>query len=64
MSIDFKKAFDKISYQFSFKIMKKLRLGKIMSDFIKKFYTNIFSKIEINGVFTKKFKIKRGIRQE
>ena len=28
MSIDFEKAFDKISHQFILKIMKKLRLGK------------------------------------
>ena len=63
MSIDFEKAFDKISHQFIFKIMEKLRLGKTIIEFIKLLYNDIFSKIEINGALTKKIIIKRGIRQ-
>ena len=63
MSIDFEKAFDKISHQFIFKIMEKLKLGKIVTEFIKLLYNDIFSKIEINGALTKKIRIKRGIRQ-
>ena len=63
MSIDFEKAFDKISHQFIFKIMEKLKLGKTILEFIKLLYKDIFSKIEINGALTKKIKIKRGIRQ-
>ena len=63
MSIDFEKAFNKISHQFIFKIMEKLRLGKTIIEFIKLVYKDIFSKIEINGALTKKIIIKRGIRQ-
>ena len=63
MSIDFEKAFDQISHQFIFKIMEKLRLGKIIIGFTKLLYKDIFSKIEINGALTKKIRIKRGIRQ-
>ena len=63
MSIDFEKAFDKISHQFIFKIVEKLKLGKIVTEFIKLLYNDIFSKIEINGALTKKIRIKRGIRQ-
>ena len=63
MSIDFEKAFDKISHQFIFKIMEKLKLGKTVIKFIKLIYKDIFSKIEINGALTKKINIKRGIRQ-
>ena len=63
MSIDFEKAFDQISHQFIFKIMEKLRLGKIIIGFTKLLYKDIFSKIEINGALSKKIMIKRGIRQ-
>ena len=63
MSIDFEKAFDQISHQFIFKIMEKLRLGKIIIGFTKLLYKDIFSKIEINGALTKKIMIERGIRQ-
>ena len=64
MSIDFKKAFDKFSHQFIFKIMEKLRLGKLyILEFIKLLYKGIFSKLETNGTLTKKIIIKRGIRQ-
>ena len=38
MSIDIEKAFDKISHQFIFKIMKKLKLGKTIPKFIKLLY--------------------------
>ena len=54
MSIDFEKAFDKISHQFIFKIMEKLRLGKTIIEFIKLLYKDTFSKIEINGAFNQK----------
>ena len=63
MTIDFEKAFDKISHYFIFKIMEKLKIGNKNLDFIKLLYKDIFSKIEINGDYTSKIKIKRGIRQ-
>ena len=63
MTIDFEKAFDKISHHFIFKILEKLKIGNKNLGFIKLFYKNIFSKIEINGDYTSKIKIKRGIRQ-
>ena len=62
MTIDFENAFDKISHHFIFKILEKLKIGNKNLGFIKLFYENIFSKIEINGDYTSKIKIKRGIR--
>ena len=63
MTIDFEKAFDKVSHHFIFKIMEKLKIGNKNLGFIKLFYKKIFSKIEINGDYTSEIKIKRGIRQ-
>ena len=63
MTIDFEKAFDSISHHFIFETLEKLKIGDINLSFIKIFYNNIFSKIEINGAFTSKINIKRGIRQ-
>ena len=63
MTIDFEKAFDKISHQLIFKTLEKLNIGKKNLEFLKLFYRDIYSKIEINGITTTKIKINRGIRQ-
>ena len=63
LTIDFEKAFNKISHHFIFKIMEKLKIGNKNLGFVKLLYNNIFSKIEINGDHTLKIKIKGGIRQ-
>ena len=63
MTVDFEKAFDKISHQLIFKTLEKLNIGKKNLEFLKLFYRDIYSKIEINGITTTKIKINRGIRQ-
>ena len=60
---DFEKAFDRLSHQFVFKIFEKLGYGPIIVQWIKIVYSDIESKIEINGAYTDPIRIKRGIRQ-
>ena len=61
--IDFEKAFDRLSHEFIFKILKELGFGKIMLQWFELLYKNNISNIEINGAYTPPIKMKRGIRQ-
>jgi len=61
--VDFEKAFDHLSHDFIFKILKALGFGEIMQNWIKLLYKNTYSNIEINGALTETIQIKRGISQ-
>ena len=63
ISVDQKKAFDKVDRQFLYKIMKKLDCSEIFINFVKKIYKNTFSAISNNGFLSDPFALSMGVRQ-
>ena len=59
---DFETAFDRLSHEFVFKIIKTLGFEQNMQNWIKLLSKNIYSNVELNGALTKPVQIKRGIR--
>lgn len=61
--LDFEKAFDSVSHQFIFKVLELFNFGQSLKKWIKVFYSNSSSSIQINGHLTNRFSIDRGCRQ-
>ena len=61
--VDFKKAFDSLSWSFIHKVLEHYKFGKNMQHWIKTLYTNISSRIINNGHISDSFKLQRGVRQ-
>jgi len=62
-SIDFEKAFDKLEWDFIFKVLRHYGFGETLCKWISLFYTNIESCIINNGYTSNYFKVSRGVRQ-
>ena len=63
LSLDWTKAFDRVSHSFLYKSMEKLGFSSDVISIIKMFCSNKKSCILINGNMTQQFDIGRGIRQ-
>ena len=63
INLDWEKAFDRVSWNFLKKIMKKLGFSTFIINWIMNLYNNVTSSCLINGYVTKEFPIKRGVRQ-
>ena len=63
ISIDQVKAFDRVDWDFLFQVLKKFGYGQQFITNIKTIYTNIQSKIKINGCMSEPFFLERGVRQ-
>lgn len=63
ISLDQTKAFDRVSWNFLFKLLHKMKFGSKFIRWIKLLYTNISSNVKINGVTSKSFLLERGVRQ-
>ncbi len=61
--IDQERAFDQISHNFIIKMLNKYGFGKNFIKWIKILYTDITSKVKVNGYHTNDFNIERGVRQ-
>ena len=61
--IDFRKAFDCISFNYLYKVMEKMGLPSKFIAMVKSTDTNISSKIIINGGKSQRVQVKRGTRQ-
>ena len=61
--IDFEKAFDSVSHKFIYKALEMFNFGTSIKRWIKIFYSEMFSSININGCMSKRFKVERGCRQ-
>ena len=61
--LDFQKAFDTVSHDFLFSVLKKINFGQSFIKWVKTIYTNSESCLSNNGWTSKPFKIQRGIRQ-
>ena len=61
--IDFHKAFDSISWSFIDKCLEYFNFGNDIRKWVKVFYTDITSCVQINGNYSEYFPIHRGVRQ-
>ena len=63
ISLDQEKAFDRVEHKYLFKVLEKYNFPNNFINLIKIIYSNIKSKIQINGCFTNEFNIERSVRQ-
>ena len=63
INVDWEKAFDRVTWNFLFKILIKMGFPSFIIKWIKTLYTDLQSQCLINGHFTNKFNILRGVRQ-
>ena len=61
--VDFEKAFDSIEWDFLYQPQKAFNFGPTLMRWIKTFYNNLSSCVINNGLFSKPFKLERGVRQ-
>ena len=61
--VDFEKAFDTLEWTFIEKCLKHLNFGPTLIKWIKHFYREIRSSIQINGRVSESFSLSRGVRQ-
>lgn len=62
-SVDFEKAFDNIDWDYIDSALQYYNFGPQLRNWVKLFYTNISSTINVNGWFTDFFSVTRGVRQ-
>ena len=63
VNIDWEKAFDRVNWDFLYKVLKKMKFPEFIIQWIENLYTNIQSVVLVNGHFTNCFNINRGVRQ-
>ena len=61
--LDQEKAFDRVNHDFLFKTLKHFGFGNNFTSWIKTLYSDIYSRIKINGFLTDPIRIERGVRQ-
>ena len=61
--IDFEKAFGSIEWDFLYQSLEAFGFGPTLTGWIKTFYNNLSSCVINNGLFSKPFKLERGVRQ-
>ena len=63
LTIDFEKAFDSVSWSFLFKCLRYFNFGPDIIKWIETFYCDITTCISVNGQYSSRFPIQRGVRQ-
>ena len=61
--LDQEKAFDRVNHGFLMKTLKHFGFGPYFRKWVEILYTNIYSRIKINGFLTNPIPIQRGVRQ-
>ena len=61
--IDQEKAFDRVSHEFLYKVLRKFGFGERFIHWIELIYSNASTRININGFLTKRVPLKCGVRQ-
>jgi exonuclease III len=62
-SLDAKKAFDSVNHKYIDKVLTKYGFGEGFRRYFKVLYTDLKSKVMVNGYLTEEFNIKRGVKQ-
>ena len=63
VSLDQTKAYDRVEWDFLFKVLEKFNFGPNFIKMIKTCYSNIQSAVKVNGFVSSYFDLSRGIRQ-
>ena len=63
LSLDQAKAFDRVSHEFMFQVLKKYGFGDDLLKWVSLLYTDIFSTVLVNGFLTDVFLVARSVRQ-
>ena len=63
ITIDFEKAFDSLIHRFLFKVLKTFNFSSSFVQWIRTFYSRVFSCVMNNGFPSNYFTIERGVRQ-
>lgn len=58
IKIDQEMAFDRVSHQYLFSVLKKLHFGPVFNNWIKVFYQNKSCSVKCNGYLTTTFQLK------
>ena len=61
--LDQEKAFDRVNHKFLFKTMKTFGIGDTFINWVKNIYSNATSILNVNGHFSEKIPLQRGVRQ-
>ena len=61
LNLDWSKAFDRVDIDFLIKVMLKLGFSQIFVNWIQLLYTDVQSKVMVNGILTEAFCVQRGI---
>jgi hypothetical protein len=63
ISLDQEKAFDRIDWGFMLRVLEQMNFGPSFRGWVKLLYTNIFSRVLVNGFTSGAFSVSRGVRQ-
>ncbi|CAC5382434.1 unnamed protein product [Mytilus coruscus] len=63
LKLDQEKAFDRAGHEYLFAVLDKFGFGNKFKNWIKIFYTNIFSSVKCNGFLTPYFRLKNSVKQ-
>ncbi len=61
--LDQEKAFDRVNHTFLFKAMEAFGIGENFINWVSTIYSNASSMVSINGFFSERIPLKRGVRQ-
>lgn len=61
--LDSEKAFDRVEHAFIWAVLEKLGLGGTFLTLVHGLLSRVFSKVHVNGYFTKEIPLTRGVRQ-
>jgi len=63
VSLDQEKAFDRVDWGYLHKVLQRMNFGPSFCSWVRLLYTNIFSRVLVNGYTSGAFPITRGVRQ-
>ena len=63
ISLDQEKAFDRVNWEFMFKILLKLGLPDRFVEYVRVLYSDVKSATNVNGTLSDFFEVKQGVRQ-
>ena len=63
LKLDQEKAFDRVAHEYLFAVLEKFGFGEHFCNWIKIFYSNIFSSVKCNGFLTPYFRLKNSVKQ-
>jgi exonuclease III len=63
LSLDQEKAFDRVDWPFMLKVLERMNFGPTFRSWVALLYTDIFSRVLVNGFSGELFRVTRGVRQ-